>query len=371
MRFCDANFSYIAGYAYRLTHFTRLYLLNKPLFLKLCSTHGSSEPRPEGEYMNCKNCQFPLSPDSQARFCPNCGTVIDQVAPAPSAGPSGQAPWTRPPSADDDYATQLYTPQDTPSWAAQDEATVRGSASPAPSWPAQQPATTRPASPPPAWAAQDLAATRGVAPNQPPGQAIPPTPQQAGQFYAGSSIPAPAPKQRRRGGCVIGCVSTVLILAILATAGWFFVARPALHNFAQQRLDIAMNNAVNQIPPQIALLPVTQPVNVPENALNNMIALNLAPSDPIQQPVTRITNTGVRITFKIYGFDCAISGVPEARNGELVATNVTVEGIISLIMTPQELTAVFNQHLQEAHARLHHNVQTVTLKDHSLDLKLS
>ena len=79
----------------------------------------------------------------------------------------------------------------------------------------------------------------------------------------------------------------------------------------------------------------------------------------------------MRIEFKIYGFSCAISGVPKAINGELVATNVTVEGIISLIMTPQELTAIFNQHLQDAHARLHHNVQTVTLKDHSMDLKLS
>src|SRR5438552_1597923 len=158
--------------------------------------------------MNCKNCQFPLSPDSQARFCPNCGAVIDQVAPSPSAGPAGQAPWTRQPSADDDYATQLYTQQDAPPWAAQ-EATTRGPSSPAPAWTPQEPATTRPASPP-AWAAQDLAATRGVAPNQPPGQAIPPTPQQPGQFYAGSSIPAPG-RRRRRGGCVIGCVSTLLI----------------------------------------------------------------------------------------------------------------------------------------------------------------
>jgi hypothetical protein len=151
--------------------------------------------------------------------------------------------------------------------------------------------------------------------------------------------------------------------------GWFFALRPYLHNTASTQLDQAMVNAVQQIPPTVALLP-PGPVVVTENLLKNMIVGNLTPSDPIQNVQTQITQSGIRIDFQVLGQSCAISGVPVAVNGHLSATKVTVEGIIGLIMSPDELTALLNKHLSEAQGKIGHKVTNVQLKNHELDLRL-
>jgi len=49
-------------------------------------------------------------------------------------------------------------------------------------------------------------------------------------------------------------------------------------------------------------------------------------------------------------------------------TNTTVEGLIGLIMAPDEVTSLFNKHLVEAQARLQHTIKSVQLKDHEMDL---
>ena len=47
-----------------------------------------------------------------------------------------------------------------------------------------------------------------------------------------------APSRSRRGGCTLGCL-TILVLLLLIVAGWFFVARPFLHDLAVTQLDRA------------------------------------------------------------------------------------------------------------------------------------
>src|SRR5437762_4237577 len=190
--------------------------------------------------MNCKNCQMPLPRDSQVRFCPNCGTPFDNVP--LSAAPT--APVSPLPQPDQSYATE-FMPQ-------------TQAARPLPSPNLTQNPGPASGSPP----TMPTARANNFAPSSFPASALPqPSPDpryQHNQFNAGANMPPiPQPGQRRkrgRIGCGVGCLSAIILLAILGTAGWAFVARPLLHNFAQQRLDIAMNNAVNQIPPQIAIL---------------------------------------------------------------------------------------------------------------------
>jgi len=173
--------------------------------------------------------------------------------------------------------------------------------------------------------------------------------------------------RRRRGGCLKVFLVVLLLLLVAAGLGWFFGLRPYLHTFAQSQIDLVLSDAVNQIPVTVLALPPGN-LTVQENAINNLIVLNSAPSDPVQHVHMTITPQVVRLDFVVYGFACDVTGVPVASNGNIIITNVNVEGFVALIMSPDELTAVINSHLADARARLQHSITGVTLKNHELDL---
>ena len=176
-------------------------------------------------------------------------------------------------------------------------------------------------------------------------------------------------RRRRFGGCVWGCLTTLVILLLLVGAGWLLILRPYLHSLAEAQIDQALSSAVNQMPAQVTLLP-SGPLSVQENTINNLIVLNLAPTNPVQKPQTQISPSGIRVAFQLYGFPCAIAGVPTVVNGQLVASQVTVDGIIGLVMSPDEMTALLNKHLADAQSRLKHTVTNVTLHQHEMDIIL-
>ena len=176
-------------------------------------------------------------------------------------------------------------------------------------------------------------------------------------------------RPRNRGGCFLGCLTFLVLLLVIVGAGWVFFLRPYIHNIAQSQLDTAMSNAVQQIPPTAALAP-SGTIQVQENVIDNLIKLNIAPSDPIQNPVTHITPAGIRMEFQIYGLPNAITMVPQAVNGQIVASSVTVEGIAGLVMSPEEIKALLNKHFSDAQTRIQRSVQSVQLKDRELDLQL-
>jgi hypothetical protein len=185
-----------------------------------------------------------------------------------------------------------------------------------------------------------------------------------------TGTPAARPARRRnRAGCLVGCLTILVLLLLVVGAGWLFLLRPYLHNMAQNQLEQAMSSGVQQIPPEAVVLPPgTVPVH--ENTINNLIVLNLAPGDPIKNPNTLIAADGIHISFQAYSFGCTISAKPALQNGRLVATNVTVDGLIGLIMSPEELTPVLNRYLSDAQDRLRHPIQDLQLLDHEMDLKL-
>ena len=213
----------------------------------------------------------------------------------------------------------------------------------------------------------------------PGGEAAPPQPYQPTVAVSPGSLPRtaspfpspPFPARRRRNWLVRSLLMLAVVLLVLV-AGWFFGLRPYLHGLAQSQIDSVLTNAIDQINPLgIPLLPPGgAPIPVSETAINNLIVLNTTPSDPVQQMHMTITPAGLRLDFQAYGFPCTITGVPQAINGQLVITNVTVQGIDSLIISPDELTATLNAHLRDASARLHRDISGVLLKDHEIDIQL-
>lgn len=280
--------------------------------------------------MNCVRCNTPL--EANARFCRNCGL------PASVSYEQAQQGAAHVPVQQSDAATtqQAWFP------------------------PASQ-------QPPQQWYPTQSA------------QSVPPSQQAPSSHEAyyqsntpGTFQPAPTqpakPKRRRRtGGCLLGAFGLLAVIIIGLGAVWAFVVRPTLHNLAVQQINSTLSQAVNQIPPVVSPIP-PPPVVVSQDTLNNIVTLNTAPSGPVQHTNAQITSNNVRFDFQIYGQPCSITGVPQAQGGKLVVTNVTISGLIGLILSPDDITSIFNQHLADAQARLNHQVVDVQLADQQMTI---
>ena len=294
--------------------------------------------------MNCTRCGMPL--ETNARFCRNCGQ------PAPAITPGSGA--SKPVKPYQPMSPQAHVTESSPTnpMEPRQEPPAQPTVYPQPQTPFYQP--TQPA----------------LQPNR-PATPLPGTMPSAGQAMRPGTFAAAGKTPRRRRGRVIGCLLTLLVLALVIGAGWVFALRPFLDSLAQAQIDQVLTAAVNQMPPAATQLPPgTVPVS--EKAIDNLIVLNTAPSDPVQQAQVHITPNLVRLDFQVYGLPCAVTGVPEVvgsqPNGRLVLSNVTVEGILALIMSPDEVTSLVNRHLADAQARFAHPIIQVSLKDHELDL---
>jgi hypothetical protein len=189
----------------------------------------------------------------------------------------------------------------------------------------------------------------------------------------GVGRPSPVVRMQRRKSSLVRVLVGYGLMALVFIAAWLGGLRPYLHELAQKQIDGVLSNAVNQID----LMPVStvphDPISLPvtEMVINNLIVLYTAPSDPVQHMHVQIAPAGLHVDFLLYGFACEISAMLAISNGQLIFAHVTVEGIVSLIMSSDELTSIVNTHLREAGAKLHRNVVGVILKNHELDLTLS
>ncbi len=167
-------------------------------------------------------------------------------------------------------------------------------------------------------------------------------------------------------------LAVVLVLVLLLAGGWFFLLRPYLHGVAQNEVDSVFSSATNMINPlAVAVVAAShKPVIITETDANNFIALNSSQSDPVQQVHLSITPGGLRLDFQTYGFTTTITGVPQLVNGQIVMTNVMVQGIASNIMSPAELTSELNADLQNMSAALHRPITGLTLKNQEIDVIL-
>jgi hypothetical protein len=283
--------------------------------------------------MNCARCNASLPPE--ARFCPVCGLVIAVDASKATIVDSAQA---------NQPAKEV---------------------APTSPWQVQQPTQPAPLQQP--YRSPQRMPQNQAAPSQAYQPAVAVSPA---TLRSAGARPSSPPLPQRRGKRLLTRVLLILALVLLVlVAGWFVGLRPYLHGLAQSQIDGVLSSAVDQIPPaQLALIPPGQrSVPVTETAINNLITLNTA---SVQQMHITITPAGLRLDFQVYGFACTVTGVPEALNGQLVITNVTVGGVVALIMSPDELTATLNAHLHDAVTKLNRNVTRVTLKNHEIDIEL-
>lgn len=183
---------------------------------------------------------------------------------------------------------------------------------------------------------------------------------------------ATQPRQKRSVvGCTSGCLTIIILILVIASAGWIFLLRPYLHNIAATQIDNALSTGVQQIPTTLPALPTASlPLPIQESTINNLFVLNLAPNNPIKNPTTQITADGIQVGFQLYGIGNTISLKPALQNGRMVATNVNLSGPFSWIMSPDELTPILNRHLADAQNRIKYPIQNIQLKDHEMDVTI-
>ena len=129
-----------------------------------------------------------------------------------------------------------------------------------------------------------------------------------------------------------------------------------------------MTNAINQIPAVGLPIPPGTTLPISDSTVNNVLANNATNSDIVQGANMQITANQVLLDFKIYGQDCTVTTLPQMQNGKLVATNVAVSGIASLVLSPKDITSLLNSHFEDAQARINHRVTNVRLLDHEVDV---
>jgi hypothetical protein len=281
--------------------------------------------------MNCTRCDTPLPFD--ARFCGNCGFPISTAIPQTASGNAGQEKQ----QGIGDSPTVLP-----------------------PLWKVQQSAPIESRNPP-----QIYQATVAVS-------------SSAGSMPStGAKLASPSLHARRRKNrlmrVLLMLLAVVLVLLLVLAGGWFFALRPYLHGVAQNEVDGVFSSATNLINPLAVTVVASthRPVIITENDANNFIAMNSSQSDPIQQIHMSITPAGLLLEFQTYGLTSTITGVPRAVNGQIVVTNVKVQGIASLIMSPDELTNEVNADLQHVRDALHRPITGIVLKNQELDVRLS
>lgn len=289
--------------------------------------------------MKCQQCQTPLS--LNARFCPHCGTPVEEEKlPTEPAHIVEELP-TQPFSISNVAHPELHTPDEQSSISA-------------------RPALSPISQSPPLLYYKLNTTTKGS-------QMLP-------AVINSTTSQGDARRSRRsKSGCILGCLTTIVLLLVILGAGWIFILRPYVHNIAQTELDKAMTAAVNQMPTSqlTQLLPPGSTLPINESTINNLIVLNLAPSNPVQKPKTSITPERIRIDFEIYGYPSAISMVLALDStGHLVANNVNVEGVLGLIMSPDELKPMLDKHLSDAQNKLGRSIKAVKLNNQQVSFTL-
>jgi hypothetical protein len=176
--------------------------------------------------------------------------------------------------------------------------------------------------------------------------------------------------QKKRHGlssCLVWALVILVLLLIGLTIGWFSVIRPSIHALAEKELNASLDQAEGNIPPPLLFLP-GMIVPIHEQTLTEILVHNLESSIPIKNPVAHITSSNARLDFQLYGFPCSVTVVPQVTNEHLVVSNVSIEGIISLVMSPDEVTTLLDTHLTHAQELFQHSVTNVQLKDQEMDL---
>lgn len=199
-------------------------------------------------------------------------------------------------------------------------------------------------------------------------QATPPTAMSASWPSAGSP---PTPRSafasaRRPGGWSRALVVFLVVLLVLAgglLGAWALVIRPAVHAAVDASLRAALDNAVQTATANITVVPNGQ-YALPAAAFDAEIQRQLPADSHITDAHLDFTHDGVRVTYRFFGRPGSITTHLAASDGHVVARGTTVEDVLSLVESGDEMEATLNEALGRLPSR--YRVTGIRAANHTL-----
>jgi hypothetical protein len=178
-----------------------------------------------------------------------------------------------------------------------------------------------------------------------------------GNAYAGAYSRV---RRRRRHGCAVGCLATLLLLIVFVLATWSLLLQPALRGIADNALRTRLAQMAAQVPtlPSVPAARVTGwQLTIHPGDINQALDQTLR---PIVQANTSFTSGQALVTFHALGLASTVSAAPTVRDGYLLLHNVQVTGPLSWVLPGQTIQADFNQALVSLMAREHLQATALT-----------
>jgi len=225
------------------------------------------------------------------------------------------------------------------------------------------------------WQAPTVAVPRPIPSSRPPnapgwterGWQPPPESRYNGLSPTQSASAAVPSKRRRR--WPLNLLLFVVIFALLLTAGWILILRPAVHQSVDGEVRQGLQEAIGQIPVNLAQrAQAGVPVPIAEDQINSYISQHTAVLAPITD-MNVVLQLGVMvITFQAYGFGSTVRLGLQAQGGKLVATNVEVSGLLWWVESAAELTQRLDDALSQASNNLGRPISSVEIDDGVMQL---
>lgn len=153
---------------------------------------------------------------------------------------------------------------------------------------------------------------------------------------AAAPVPVDPVSARRRGpgGCVLGCLGLLLILAV-ASALFFFAILPVARETARDRLRDSVATQVTRID-VLPVLPSGELV-VTEADVNRRLRENIGNFRQVSDPSFNIDPDGVTLTVDVLGIRSTYRGGVAVENGRLVVTDPEVEGAAGQVLPADDV----------------------------------
>jgi hypothetical protein len=184
---------------------------------------------------------------------------------------------------------------------------------------------------------------------------------------SGSTTPHPASQSPLRPrGWARGLIVFLVVLLVLTgglLGAWALVIRPAIHTAVDSSLRAALDNAVQTATADITIVPNGQ-YTLPAAAFDAEIQRQLPTNSHISNVHLDFARDGVRLTYRFFGRPGSITTHLAASDGHVVARGTTVEDVLSLVESGDEMEATLNEALGRLPSR--YRVTGIRAANHAL-----
>lgn len=176
-------------------------------------------------------------------------------------------------------------------------------------------------------------------------------------------------RERRRPGCLGIAVGMVwLLVAVVACYG--FVLRPALSRYVGNRIGSELGGGPQQqieqgagqvLPTAVAALPPGEIV-VTEQQANDYLATNKQSFAPLESVTVRFVPGQMQADLRAQGVTSTATLGLEARDGRLVVVNPQLEGLLSEVISADQVTQSLAEQLNNQLAAQGKSAQSVRIE---------